>query len=186
MDDARRKLVIALPLALPFAAPALAETGNAAAPAQSAPPAALVVSGAVRRPMRPGAEELRGSPLTRPLDPIALTNASGVFKRMLDGYRGMKLTDLLDQAQLEAAGHNDWKRTFVVARATDGYTVLFSWSELYNTPVGQSVFVLLEKDGAPLPNTEGPVALVSARDLKTGPRHVRSLASLEVLRVPAG
>lgn len=183
MDDARRKFVMALPLALPFAAPVLA--GPEAAPSEPPSQPALTVSGAVRNPLRLHAGELRSSPSARTVEPIALTNASGEFKRMLEGYRGMKLTDLLDQAELEAAGHNDWKRSFVVAKALDGYTVLFSWSELYNTPVGQGVFILLEKDGAPLPEGEGPVALVSAKDRNTGPRHVRALASLEVSRVPA-
>jgi hypothetical protein len=100
----------------------------------------------------------------------------------LTGYRGIRLTDLLDRAQIEANSHNEIKRSYVVARAKDGYTVVFSWSELYNTVVGADAFVLVEKDRAALADSEGPLALVSAKDLNTGPRHVRWLTSLEVLR----
>jgi hypothetical protein len=31
------------------------------------------------------------------------------------------------------------RRTYVVAVATDGYQAVFSWGELYNTPVGRGV-----------------------------------------------
>lgn len=88
----------------------------------------------------------------------------------------------LNTAPSEAPDHNSVKRTYVLATARDDYTVMFSWSELYNSSVGPGVFVLLHRDGRELPDTEGPLALISREDLKTGPRHVRCLKSIEVRR----
>jgi hypothetical protein len=42
------------------------------------------------------------------------------------------------------------------------------------------VLVLYERDGNPLAKNEGPIALISAKDLRTGPRHVRWLKEVEV------
>ncbi len=180
MDDLRRRILFAIPLALPQWAIADAPAPDMA-PVPS--PTALQIGGAVRNHLSLAPDTLRRSPLASAIDPIALTNREGAFNRLLTGYRGMKITDLLDQAQIEASSHNDLKRSYIVAQAKDGYTVVFSWSELYNSPVGAGAFVLVEKDGAALPDTEGPLVLISARDLKTGPRHVRWLTSLDVRRV---
>jgi hypothetical protein len=174
LDLQRRHILLTLPLVLPQ---------WALADVPALPTAPLKIDGAVRNRLALAPEALRQSALAVALDPIALTNRAGTVHRMLEGYRGVKITSLLDEAQIDAANHNDLKRSYVLARARDGYTVVFSWSELYNTPVGPGAFVLMEKDGAGLPDTEGPLALISARDLKTGPRHVRWLTALEVRRV---
>lgn len=157
------------------------EPSDAAAP--EAASAALALRGLVldRTPL--GAQDLRQSPLAHELAAIDLRTRTGEVKRTLTGYRGILLTDLLDRARIQAAGHNELKRSYVVARAKDGYTVVFSWIELYNTEVGPGAYVLVEKDGAAIADSEGPLTLISARDLNTGPRHVRWLTSLEVQRV---
>jgi len=178
MDEIRRLFVIGLPLAVPQIAQALPVEANASTDARSS----LSIGGAVRDKTILPAESLRASPLIVEIEPVALTVRGGEVRRTLTGYRGIKLTDLLDQAQFEPSDHNSLKRSYVVARASDDYTVVFSWSELYNTTVGSGVLVLVEKDGQALSTTEGPLALLSRLDLRTGPRHVRWLTSIEVRR----
>ena len=73
-----------------------------------------------------------------------------------------------------------YRPNFVVAAATDGYRVDFSWSEIYNSPVGDSMLIYYEKDGNALGDEEGRIAMVSGKDVKTGPRHVKWLQSLDV------
>lgn len=57
-----------------------------------------------------------------------------------------------------------------------------TWSELFNSPVGDGVLVYFEKDGVPLADNEGRIAMVSSKDLRPGPRHVKWLQSIEVRR----
>lgn len=97
--------------------------------------------------------------------------------------RGIRLRDLLEEAKLVTQDHHTLKKTVVIARAVDGYKVVFSWSELFNSLTGESVLVLFERDGNPLAKDEGPIALISAKDLRTGPRHVRWLKEVEVRQV---
>ncbi|MDM0104531.1 molybdopterin-dependent oxidoreductase [Variovorax sp. J22R24] len=94
--------------------------------------------------------------------------------------RGVKLSALVERAGLAASGRNDWKTLVVVATATDGYRAVFSWPEISNTAVGDGVLVLFERDGKPLDEREGRIALVSTADQRLGPRHVRNLVRIEV------
>ena len=75
------------------------------------------------------------------------------------------------------------RRSIVVATATDGYQAVFSWAELFLSPIGEGALVIFERDGAPLPASEGPLALVSLRDTQPGPRHVKWLARIEIRRI---
>ena len=97
--------------------------------------------------------------------------------------RGVRLRDLLDEANIVARDHNTVKKLAVIAAAADGYKVVFSWSELFNSAAGDSVLVLFERDGKPLPAAEGPLALVAGKDLRTGPRHVKWLQAVEVRQI---
>jgi len=93
---------------------------------------------------------------------------------------GCRLRDVLDAAGLAEKVHRDLRKSYVVAAASDAYEVVFSWGELYNSPIGDSVLVVYAADGAPLPDSEGRIALVSLKDLRTGPRHVKWLARVDV------
>ena len=124
-------------------------------------------------------EALKAYPVQSPPD-IAVKNRKGETQRVLKGYNGVKLIDLLDKAALVSADPNDFKKTIVVATASDGYKAVFSWNELYNTSVGAGVLVLYAKDGKPLADDEGRIALISINDIGTGPRHVRWLKDIQV------
>ena len=95
----------------------------------------------------------------------------------------MLLRDLLTASKPTENGRFDLRRTIVVARATDGYVAVFSWAELFNGPLGDRVIVAYQRDGAPLKDDEGRIALVSAGDLRPGMRHVRWLSTVELRRV---
>jgi DMSO/TMAO reductase YedYZ molybdopterin-dependent catalytic subunit len=99
-------------------------------------------------------------------------------------YGGIRLTDLLEEADIRRDERHALRRTYVVATASDGYHAVFSWGELFNTPVGREVLVAFERDGAPLRDGEGKIALVSLADERIGPRHVKWLSQIDVRRVP--
>jgi len=139
----------------------------------------LTVSGDVRRSMTVDADALRAFP------PEA--QASFRVSREVDGQaqpgstlKGVRLLALLEQAGLAERDRFDWRKSVVVAIARDGYRAAFSWPELANTPGGAQVMVAYERDGAPLSEQEGPLALHAPGDTRTGPRHVKWLQRIEV------
>ena len=115
--------------------------------------------------------------LTGPLDIVCL---SGRKVRDASDYKGVRLTALLDVARLRLPQARDFTRAFVLAQGADGYTVVFSWHELYNTPVGVGALVVYERDGRPLADDEGGIGLISTCDLRVALRQVRALTRLSV------
>jgi hypothetical protein len=73
-------------------------------------------------------ESLKAYPVQNVPD-IALKNRKGETQRVLKGYNGVKLVDLLDKAALISTDPNDFKKTIIVATASDGYKAVFSWNE---------------------------------------------------------
>ena len=91
-------------------------------------------------------------------------------------YTGALLRDVLNAAKPTESKPRDLRRSYVVAAASDGYEVVFSWGELFLSQ-GDSVFVVYERDGAPLGDDEGKIALVAVGD-RGSARHVKWLRTL--------
>ena len=167
--EARRRFVRSAALLLATVArfdPALAHV------AQGSP--TVRVTGLVERPTVFGVAEL------------ATFDARDVVLRREGGdartYRGALLRDLVASCKPVEAGRFDLRRSYYVAAATDGYLAVFSWAELFNGPIGDAVVVAYAADGVPIADGEGPLVLVSGRDTRSGPRHVRWLSSIDVRR----
>ncbi|RTL44238.1 MAG: sulfite oxidase-like oxidoreductase [Burkholderiales bacterium] len=142
------------------------------------PSQSLSIRGEVKTPLTVSVDDLKAFPA----DQIG----SFTVTRKVDGQersstvRGVRLSALVERAGLAPTGRHEWKHLAVIASATDGYRVAFSWPELINTEVGPGVLVVFERDGQPLDAGEGRIALVSARDVRAGPRHVKWLNTIEL------
>ncbi|MEC5161940.1 MULTISPECIES: molybdopterin-dependent oxidoreductase [unclassified Janthinobacterium] len=153
---------------------------DATAPAAASP--SVTVSGAVERKLTLRADDLRGYP-PRQISELQLAGRDGADAGKPVHVRGVRLRDILEQAQVVTRDHHTVKKLAVIATAGDGYKVIFSWSELFNSQVGDDVLVLFERDGKPLGADEGPLALISGKDKRTGPRHVKWLQAIEVRQI---
>ncbi|MGK5042738.1 molybdopterin-dependent oxidoreductase [Janthinobacterium sp. GB1R12] len=164
--------------ALLAAAPAWADP----APARDNMSRALAVTGMVTTPLTLTVAGLRQLPPVNGGE-LAVTRHNGDKAETITSYKGVRLRDILDKAALDAPGHNDVKKLAIIATATDGYAVVFSWGELYNSPAGEGVIVYYEKNGKALDDSDGEIALISAKDIRTGPRHVKWLNAIEVRKL---
>jgi DMSO/TMAO reductase YedYZ molybdopterin-dependent catalytic subunit len=155
--------------------------------AQSPPQGAttLLVLGSVESKLTLGISDLQRLAVQRVEDvrQIKMAGASGKDSEQTRRYTGVLLRDVLTSAKPVEKERHDLRRSVVVATATDGYQAVFSWAELFLSPVGEGALVIFERDGAPLPASEGPLALVSLRDTQAGPRHVKWLAKIEIRRI---
>ena len=164
--------------ALLEAAPAWADP----APAREHMSHALAVTGKVATPLTLKVADLRQLPPANGGE-LAVTRHNGDKAESITSYRGVRLRDILDKAALDAPGHNDVKKLAIIATATDGYAVVFSWGERYNAPAGEGVIVYYEKNGKALDENDGEIGLISAKDIRTGPRHVKWLNGIEVRKL---
>jgi DMSO/TMAO reductase YedYZ molybdopterin-dependent catalytic subunit len=81
-------------------------------------------------------------------------------------YTGCLLRDVLSAAKPVENKPRELRKSYVVATASDGYEVVFSWAELFVSPLGDSVYVVYARDGAPLSDDEGRIALIVITDMR--------------------
>lgn len=152
-----------------------------AAAALAQPSQGISVVGEVKTSLALTAAELRGFPAEQQASFVQSRGAAG--KESPTTIRGVRLAAVIERAGLKTGRSDDWKTLVVVATATDGYRAVFSWMELSNSEAGDGVLLVYERDGHPLDEREGQIALASTRDRRLGPRHVRNLQKLEVRQV---
>lgn len=114
---------------------------------------------------------------------LLLACGSGEPKGSIPRCRGVRLTDIINKAEVITAGHNDTKKMYLEVVAEDGYCTVFSWQELFNTSVGEGVMVILEKDNQKIYEKHGGVDLFSSCDFLTGPRYVKKLESINIIMI---
>lgn len=112
--------------------------------------------------------------------PARIECYSGRHIRDVRRLRGVLLTELLDAAGMPTLPRGHCKRLVVATRAADGYVCLFTWHELYNSPVGQGAMVVVEQDGEPLPAAAGGLQLISLGDRRLGPRQAMAVTGIDV------
>ncbi|MFQ3547551.1 MAG: hypothetical protein SNJ56_04375, partial [Termitinemataceae bacterium] len=107
---------------------------------------AVLVEGFVNDPRQFTAAELRTWPQVT-IEGIDILCGSGKLKESGVFYQGVLLRDILDQSQVRLEEHEVPNHTYIVASGTDGYRVLYSWHEIYNSPQGEGIVVVLTKNG---------------------------------------
>lgn len=102
--------------------------------------------------------------------------------KQTEEYSGVRVSDLLAKvgAPIGEKLHGTALATYVVARASDGYTVVFSLGELDPALNGNEIIVADTKGGKPLDAKQGPFQVIVPSD-KRPARWIRMLTDLEVM-----
>ena len=114
---------------------------------------------------------------------VNITNHKGDLKGKAKDMKGVLLRDVLQTIELDADSPKVYSEYYYVCKAQDGYKAVYSWNELFNTAVGNSVYIILEKDGKNLADDEDSLLMISSEDVRTGRRYLKNLESVQVGRV---
>ena len=127
-------------------------------------------------------EQIRQLP-THSLDSARIYNHTGAYRSTLKNIEGGLLKDLLKNITFPAESPKALSEYYVVCEATDGYRVVFSWNELFNTNVGDHALLVTNIERASLGKEKGPYALLSTADVATGRRYVKGLHYIHIKRI---
>ncbi|MFG4005290.1 molybdopterin-dependent oxidoreductase [Flavobacterium aquidurense] len=139
----------------------------------------IEVKGDVEFPLQLSVDSLKKMKVVT-IDNFKVVCQSGEIKKADKVCKGVLLKDILKKAKIRQEGHKD-RNFYIVARASDDYKATFSWAEIFNNPTGENTYVLFEENGKPVKS--GEMILICKNDIKTGPRHVYWLKSIEVYKV---
>ncbi len=99
-------------------------------------------------------------------------------------YTGVLLRDLLEKAgaPMGKALRGKALASYVLAKAKDGYQVIFTLAELDESFGNEQVLVVDKREGKALFQYQGPFRILCPND-KAGARSLRMLESLEIVRL---
>ncbi|WP_333600365.1 molybdopterin-binding protein [Flavobacterium sp.] len=112
-----------------------------------------------------------------------LYNHKGEEKGTVKNMKGIPLKKLLASIEFTYEKPKELNEFYFVFTASDGYKVVFSWNEIYNTEAGNNFYIVTEMDGKPLKDMEQRILFISTSDLKAGRRYIKGLQRIEVKRV---
>lgn len=118
----------------------------------------------------------------KPIADVVITNHLGEAKSKSTGLRGVLVRDILNSVAIKAESPKILSEFYLVFVATDGYTVVYSWNELFNSPTGESCYFITAKDGKKLPEMPDRILMLTPTDTKTGRRNLKSLSRIVVAR----
>ncbi|GAA4929770.1 hypothetical protein [Mucilaginibacter defluvii] len=118
------------------------------------------------------------------IDSLNTTSHTGAFKHKDEKLKGILLKDVLSNTKFNVSNPKLLSELYLVCVASDGYKVVYSWNELYNTAVGETVFMLVEKNGVDINVMPESIQMLSARDYKTGRRYLHNLSKIVVAKAP--
>lgn len=118
------------------------------------------------------------------IDSLNVTSHTGMFKHKDEKLKGVLLKDVLSNTRFKVSSPKLLSELYFVCIANDGYKVVYSWNELYNTIVGETVYLLVEKNGKSINDMPEGIQMLSAKDYKTGRRYLHNLSKIIVGQAP--
>ncbi len=146
------------------------------------PTDSLHIIGQVKMPVHYSLSDLDHFPKTKLPDQL-IYNQKGEIKDTLTKLEGVALKTILEKVEFQVEKPKELNEFYFVFIASDGYKVVFSWNEIYNTAVGDQCYVVTSSEGKALAQMEDRILFISSADIKTGRRHIKGLHRIEVKRV---
>jgi len=117
------------------------------------------------------------------LENFKVTNHLGEFRKEIKNIKAVPLLPFLEKVVITSSSPKVLSECYLVFRCSDGYSVVYSWNEIFNTEIGKSIFVITESDNKKLSESSDRILVISTLDFKTGRRHLKGLSSIEIKRI---
>ena len=103
-------------------------------------------------------------------------------KGLMKNINGVLLKDILSAIPFNNENPKSLSEYYIECEATDGYKVLFSWNEIFNSETGKHVMIITNKNGTNASRLDDHIALISPTDQATGRRYVKWLNRIIIHR----
>ena len=143
---------------------------------------AFTVEGLVEQPLTIQMADLKNY-ATVSIDSVVIKNHLGERKSTLKNIKAVPLKSVLRDLKIKAEQPRQLSEFYFVCIAADGYKVVFSWNEVFNNPLGDTISIIVEVNGKQIQELDNRIAIFSPTDEMTGRRYVKSLEKIVVRRV---
>lgn len=130
------------------------------------------VAGAVKKEMRFQISDLNGFRQDT-LGDVVIRNHKGEQKAVAKQLTGILLKTVLDSAGILVDKPKEYSELVITLIASDGYRNVYSWNELFNTEIGDHVYIVTAMDGMTLDQRPDRILVLSLADRNLGSRHLK-------------
>ncbi|MBS1778357.1 MAG: molybdopterin-binding protein [Bacteroidetes bacterium] len=116
------------------------------------------------------------------LGSVKIFNHRGQQKGILKNITGVLLKNIVDSSFMNVDKPKDYSEYYILLMASDGYKNVYSWNEIYNTDIGNHIYIITGKEGKPATEMEERILVMSLSDINTGRRHLKNLSRIEIKR----
>jgi hypothetical protein len=141
----------------------------------------FTVSGEVLKPETIDISKLSGY-TTVHLDSLRIYSHDMQPKGLMKNINGVLLKDILSAIPFNNENPKVLSEYYIECLATDGYKVIFSWNEIFNSETGKHVMIITNKNGMNLSQLDDRIALITPTDQATGRRYVKWLSRIIIYR----
>ena len=117
------------------------------------------------------------------LHDVVIRNQKGEQKRVVKSMKGILLKTILEGAGIHAEKPKEYSAIYIVLIASDGYKNIYSWPELFNTEIGNHIYIVTAEDGQTLEQLPDRIQVMSLGEYHSGNRNLRGLMKIEVRKV---
>jgi hypothetical protein len=111
-----------------------------------------------------------------------LYNHKGEIKDTVRNLKGVLLKTVLADIEFTNKKPKELNEFYFTCIASDGYKVVFSWNEIYNTETGNNLYIITESGGRKITEMSQRILLAATSDLKPGRRYIKFLQEIKVKR----
>ena len=145
------------------------------------PSETITIEGKIKNKKTFSAADLDMFPKVAIADQI-LYNHKGEVKNTVKNMKGVLLKTVLEKVEFDFEKPKELNEFYFVFVATDGYKVVFSWNEIYNTETGNNFYIVTEMEGKKIKEMDQRILFISTADLKSGRRYIKALEKIDVKR----
>ena len=117
------------------------------------------------------------------VDSIVIYNHLMARKSSIKNIKGVPLKEVLAKIEIIAERPTELSEYYLVCTANDGYKVVLSWNEVFNSKTANNFLVLTSFESNPAKTEKGYIALIAPNDIASGRRFVKGLSKISILRV---
>lgn len=117
------------------------------------------------------------------INEIEVTKYDGTPRGILKGLKGIPILDILKQVEFDTDAPKELSEYYLIFEGSDGYKVVYSWNEIFNSKANDEIFIVTARNGLPLKDIKEKIILVTPKDFRTGRRYVKALSKIIVKRI---
>jgi hypothetical protein len=142
----------------------------------------FTIEGEIAKSIEIGPAQLKNYPVVS-LDSMTVYSHDMKVRSVMKNIKGVLLKDILSSVDMMAKNPKELSAYYIACIGSDGYKVLFSWNEIFNSEPGNHILIVTEKNGSEEMKQNDRTALITATDRATGRRYVKWLSRIVIQSV---